>query len=260
MASRRDRPAAAARDRRRRGRPLHWLGCGRPGFGRPGFGRPGFGRPGFGALALLAALLLSGLPPARLAAERPGGAAQLVQAPAPVVGVVNAASFEPLDRALPVTVQPLDDTDLNLQIRDQILAELRQGAYRVSDPAALELSFDSSVEQGRIPARELSLGHLDAGSEKDAQSGTGVDVEVNVWSSSQDSVLGGRKEAEGKRKVSQFHINAELRSLRDGTLIWRGDVFADMDLSGPEQLSGQLVLPLVASLGRTVRNQPFGAR
>jgi hypothetical protein len=214
-------------------------------------------RPGRAPALLFSALLLSGLADG---AARAGGTPQLSQAAPPVVGVVNTASYEPLDKSLPVKVLALNDTDLNLQIREQIADEMRHAAYRVTEPAALELSFDSSVEQGQFPARDLSLGHLEAGSERRGKSDTGVDVEVNVWSSSQDSVLGGRKEAEGKRKVNQFHINAELRDLRSGTLIWRGDVLADMGLAGARQISAQLVAPLVASLGRTVRNEPFGGR
>ena len=175
------------------------------------------------------------------------------------VGAVNSSAFEAFDSGRALKVVPLDDTDLNLQIRDQIVQELVRAAYGTSGEGQLELSFDTAVEQGQIPSRQLSLGRVEAGSELDAQSDPGVDVEVNVWSSSQDSVLGGRKEAEGKRKTNQFRITAELRDVAARTLLWRGEVVSEMGLEQPEQLSAAMVGPLVDSLGRTVRNRPLGA-
>ncbi len=193
------------------------------------------------------------------ASDRP----QLAQSPGDGLGVVNSTRYENLDTSLPIKVLALDDTNHNLRLRDEMIVRLEGASYGLSDQADLELSFDTEVVQGHFESAQPSLGKLEAGTNTGVgrrSTDTGVDVEVNVWSSTQDSVLGGRKSAGGKRVVSQFRIFAILQDLRSGTRLWEGDVRAPLGQSDPERLSRSMIAPLIEALGRTVKHEPVELR
>lgn len=179
------------------------------------------------------------------------------------VAMVNSQSYEVFDGAAAVKVVPENDSDLNLTFRSRMQDALRQSSRAVSDDGSLELLFDSSVVQGQFSTTKPSLGRLKAGTDTglgNRSTDTGVDVEVNVWSSSQDSVLGGRKASDDKRVVNQFLITASLRDRRSGKRLWDGEVRSPMGQSDPERLGQAMIGPLIESLGRTVQNEIFQVR
>ena len=179
------------------------------------------------------------------------------------VGLLNTKMYHRLDSAVPIRVVALDDTNLNLDLRERMVRRLQDANFVLSEQAPLELTFDNEVVQGTFESAQPSLGRLEAGTSTGVgrrSTDTGVDVNVNVWSSTQDSVLGGRKSTGGKRMASQFRIFAVLQDRRSGTRIWEGDVRAMMTQSDLERLGRSMVIPLVDSLGQTVRRERIELR
>ena len=211
-------------------------------------------------LCLAAAAAAGPVSAGSVEADRP---LQLAEGLSEGTGVLNTKSYHGIDTGRPVSVVALDDTDLNLKFRAQIIDQLRTAGYSVVDQADLELSFDNEVMQGAIESSGPSLGRLEAGTNTGVgrrSTDTGVDVNVNVWSSSQDSVLGGRKSGGSTRTASQLRVFAVLQDRRSGIRLWEGDARAVMSQSNPDRLGRAMVPPLVEALGQTVRREPFELR
>ncbi len=98
---------------------------------------------------------------------------------------------------------------------------------------------------------EANLGRFEA---NDA----GAQVNLNIWSSSRDSLFGGRQKAGApSRKVNLLHMNVVLRDRETGKTLWQGDAYCEILTADQTRIAGSMVAPLTASLGRSVTGQPF---
>ncbi|WP_299619889.1 hypothetical protein [Pelagibius sp.] len=184
------------------------------------------------------------------AAAQDGSGAALETSSAP--GMLNTQSFKPLPDGIGIHVAPYDDNELNLLLKEDFEAQLTaQERAEIKDDA--EARFLLLFEAKVVPTEDLpqgpSLGSARAGS-------TGVDVNVNVWSSTQDSVLGGRQ---GSQEIgsSSFHINATLRDRESREVIWQGDAYHLLLAPDTERIARSMVPPLVERLGRSASHEPF---
>ncbi len=182
---------------------------------------------------------------ANLAAAQP--AAQLV--PNGVPGFVNTVALGRVAPDRPIAVTPFDDDDLGLAIKTRFEEELRRVGRPVAGSAALTLSFETRVIQGRISRTAGNMGRFEGNSE-------GLRLDLNIWSTTQDSLLGGSR-AEESRQASLFHMNAVLRDRDSGKILWQGDAYCDLRVADALRIGNSMVGPLVANLGRSVRQQPF---
>lgn len=185
-----------------------------------------------------------------------GAAAQQSTSTAPVLGnkpgLLVTRVFKKPPEKLTVSVTPYDDSDLNLRLKQDFEAQLAaQDRARVetASGAAYLLLFETEVVPADAVPRGPSLGAANV-------TESGVDVNVNVWSSSKDSVLGGRQQ-DGDVGSNVFHINAVLRDRGSGDVTWQGDAY--YELSGPasERVARGMVAPLVQKLGQSVAHEAF---
>lgn len=205
-----------------------------------------FGRiPG---LALVLALAAGGAAAAGAAME----GAQLAQlGPNGAPGIINSVDFRPVDPMAEVTVRPLDDSKESLEIKRRFDGALRQSGYKVSDTTAdTELSFETAVIEGRFSDGGRNIGRFEGSSDR------GVNFQLNLWSSTEDSVLGGRQKRDGRR-ANVFHMNVVLRDRTSGTILWQADAFCEMLIPDTGRIAASMVPPLVESIGRTVKGKPF---
>ncbi len=201
---------------------------------------------------LAGALTLVALGPAALGAGTAESALQFAQlAPNGAPGIVTTVALGDLLDGQPIAVTPFADDDLSLSVKARFEAALRAAGRPVSDSAPLTLSFDIKMIEGRLTGAEANLGRFEA---NDA----GVQLNLNIWSSSQDSLLGGRQTAGApSRGVNLFHMNVVLRDRESGKILWQGDAYCEMLIADQARIAGSMVAPLTASLGRSVRAQPF---
>lgn len=195
-------------------------------------------------------LLLAMLPAGAPAQQAPAGGAEAAAPRAP--GMLTTRAFSQPPQGLAVFVAPYDDSELNLKLQGDFegrLADKLGARVTPERTASFLFLFESEV----VPA-EQAPGRPSLGSARVDEGG--AEVNVNVWSSSQDSVLGGRQQA-GELGSSVFHINAVLRDKASGEVVWQGDAY--YDLSGPEteRVARALVAPLVDKMGQSVVREPL---
>ncbi len=200
---------------------------------------------------LAGALMLVALGPGSAgagAAESPRQLAQLAANGAP--GIVTTVALGDLTDG-PIAVTPFADDDLSLSVKARFEVALRAAGRMVADSAPLTLSFDTRVIAGRFTQAEANLGRFQADDD-------GMQLNLNIWSSSQDSLLGGRQKAAApSRKVNLLHMNVVLRDRETGRILWQGDAYCEMLTADRARIAGSMVAPLIASLGRSVTGLAF---
>ncbi len=201
---------------------------------------------------LAGALMLMALGPGSAGAGNLEPRLQLAQLAANgAPGIVTTVAFGDLPDGQPVAVTPFDDDDLSLSVKARFEAALRAAGRPLSDSAPLTLSFDTKIIEGRWSGSEATLGRFEANDE-------GVQINLNIWSSSQDSLLGGRQSAGApSRKVSLLHMNVVLRDRETGKTLWQGDAYCEMLTADQERIAGSMIAPLIASLGRSITGYSF---
>jgi len=180
------------------------------------------------------------------------GSPQIAQlGPNGAPGVVRAVSFGPLPDAAAVTILAEEDDDLNNQIKDLLLRELAAEDRTVAADAPLELLFRSGQVESVVEGQRPSLGRLEAGTDR------GVDFRMNVWSTNEDSVLGGRRQRQAGSRTNVFQISLTLRDRQTGKTLWQGDSYCEMLTGDKLRLSRSMLPPLVSQIGQTVKDAPF---
>jgi hypothetical protein len=167
-------------------------------------------------------------------------------------GLLTARAFRAAPAEAAIAVTPYDDSGLNLRLKQDFEAALEAGQRgRVESRAEADymLLFETEVVPAAALTRAPSLGsaRVDEG---------GAEVNVNVWSSSQDSVLGGRQERP-ELGSSAFHINAVLREAGSGAVVWQGDAYYRLTGPDTERVARAMVGPLIEKMGQTVVRESF---
>lgn len=167
-------------------------------------------------------------------------------------GMVTAQTFQAPPAGFSVAVAPYDDSELNLKLKADFETALagRWQARKAEEPAAaFLLLFESEVVPANLAPPPPSLGSA-------RLSDGGAEVNVNVWSSSQDSVLGGRQQAP-EAGTNVFHINAVLRNRKSGEVAWQGDAYYVLREPATERVARALVSPLVDRIGQSIVREPL---
>ena len=162
---------------------------------------------------------------------------------------ITATLFAETAPVLPVSVDVYDDSELNLRLRDDFEAALKSRGVTVDPSAPLVLMLDLQVRQGQIERTGPTLGR--------AETNLGeAQVDVNVLSNTEDSLLGGQRSQPGVRILREglVSLSAQLRDSDQPEVLWQGDAYTVMDARGLEGLAPLLVAPLADSYGRTTDN------
>lgn len=171
------------------------------------------------------------------------------QAQEPAPGALFTSSFHALPADLAVQVRPLDNSRENMDLKPRFDAALQKRAVSVQQGAGLVLNFDTEVQPMLRLGTGGTLGEARV-TERDSQ------VRINLWSTTQDSVLQGRQGAPGHAAV-RYVITVTLDDSRSGQRLWQGEArYAGSDRDQNQAFAAMVPL-LVAELGKTVRARSF---
>ena len=165
-------------------------------------------------------------------------------------GVLNAVAYREVPGELGLEVTLYDNSDLDLRVRERMELALRAAGYTVAEGAPFELLLETASRLGEIEDWAPSLGEL-------STKGGGVALQFNIWSNTQDSVIGGRQERPSTVGQLRLEMRAVLRERESGTVVWEGRAVSQSTGSDSERLATGMVGPLAESLGQTVRQQVF---
>ena len=157
-------------------------------------------------------------------------------------GELQAVSYREVSDRLSLSIILYDDTDLDLEIRDQMVAALEAAKHSVGVGPLFELELTSEFRPAALARRQPSLGEL---SSADGD----VELQMNVWSTTQDSLIGGRQSEVGRRSGSMFEISAILREKSGSDVIWEGHAIVGSEREQAELFVPRMVEALVQNIG-----------
>jgi hypothetical protein len=167
----------------------------------------------------------------------------------PSAPAVNAQLLSALPPGAAIAVEPRDDSDDNLQLRDLMIAHLTERHAAVAADAPLLLRFSTTVLSDRDAAAAAGRGG--------GGRGGGRSLTSALINGSRDT-SGGSPPARPSGGV-KHRISATLERRDGGQVLWKGDVTITGD-QNERALPAQLAAALVDNIGRTLdTRQPADA-
>lgn len=171
-------------------------------------------------------------------------------------GVLNAVSYADLPAGQPITVQPLDNSDENLEIQAEFERELAAHGYTVQPGSPLVLTFETEdrigswSEGNRRTILELEGSGAPIGQD-DAK------ARLNLFDSERGGIMNRGQGGRSAVNPSTYRLNVTIDDNGRGERLWHGWATADLQQSSGTALTRAMVPSLVQHLGQTVRSQPF---
>jgi hypothetical protein len=166
-------------------------------------------------------------------------------------GVVSGKTFAAIARGAAVSVEPEDDTDLNLRLRPVIARALRARGYRVAKNAAVRFIYNADTPETRRAKQNLRRS-AERGSlyNRDPRQRSGAIRDPFIR---QGLNLSGRplKPGEQRHLVSVIVLNDQ------GTQYWVGTAYVDGHRGDSFDITSTLSQQLVRQLGRDVKERRF---
>jgi len=192
----------------------------------------------WGLAATLAATMA--LAPQMVAAQTPAGE-----------GMVNGKTFAPIGRGAVVSVEPEDDTDLNLRLRPIIARELRARGYRVAARAAVRFIYNAETPETRRVKQNLR---------RSAERGSDVNRDPRERTGPIRNPLirrGLNLSGQPLKPGEQRHLVSVIVLNDQGSQYWVGTAHIDGRRGDSFDITSTLSQQLVRQLGRTVSNARF---
>lgn len=166
-----------------------------------------------------------------------------------VEAIVTAIMCEPLARGAATSLTAADDSDLYQSIGPRITRALDKEGHSVHAGAPLDLYYSAVESAVEVRGQGPSLGRIDVRTvNRDAR----AQLLVNVWSSSKDSIFGGRKSTSGISVSTFLIMTLELNRQDNGRCVWRGEGAVELEGVTAGQVAANLADAIAARLGQTV--------
>jgi hypothetical protein len=166
-------------------------------------------------------------------------------------GVAYASSYGPVPVGFAVTVRPWDNTNDNLRVKASFTDALSRRGIRLTEAGSpLTLNFETEIESLAMPTYGRSLGQVQ-GRNWDSR------VRMNLWSNSQDSVVGGRRGADSAFATTRYILRATLDDQRTGQRLWQGEASYTGASNDQAGTFAAMAPVLVDGFGETLRPRTF---
>jgi len=168
--------------------------------------------------------------------------------------LINAVSYEKFGQDLPISVRPLDNSDINLALQKTIEDSLRAKGYTVLDNAGLVFSFDTENVSGAWSnAGDRQL--IELKNQDGTPHSNNPEVRLNLFNSSRGGVFNPGRPGTSQVTPTIYRLNATLENSANGQRLWEGWTKAELGLADEATLSRAMVPILLNALGKTIRQK-----
>jgi len=192
----------------------------------------------WGATAMLVVLCLQPTPPA--IAQTAAGS-----------GMVTGKTFAPVARGSAVSVEPEDDTDLNLRLKPVIAAALKARGYRIVANAKVRFIYNAESPETRRLKRNLR---------RSAERGSAVNRDPRQRTGPIRNPLirqGLNLSGQPLKPGDERHLVSVIVLNDSGSQYWVGTAHVDRNPGDSFGITSTLSRQLVRNLGRTVKAGRF---
>jgi hypothetical protein len=199
--------------------------------------------------ALLIVIALFATIPAR--AQGPAGSEDSAQ------GYLNAFACGTLPQPVRIHVEVMDNTDENLKLKDLLERRLRSNGVVLSEAATLVLSLEAAVSRQATRLKPGDMVDVRIGRDEPNLGQEGyARVHMNIWSTTRDSLLTGRRSTVEEEGFDLVRLRASLNSREDGRCLWQGEIVHELGGEAPYRFAPKLIPLLADSLGKAVSRKP----
>lgn len=134
--------------------------------------------------------------------------------------IVSSQVCDPIPAGAAMRLSPADDADLYKWIDKPLRHALNKAGHPISDGGSVDVYY--AITEAPVAYRKdgPSLGRLEVDT---TRSGQRALLLLNVWSTREDSILGGRKSKSGARFATYLFVSFEINDKQSGKCLWRGE-------------------------------------
>jgi hypothetical protein len=177
-------------------------------------------------------------------------AAQSADKSAPTV---TGQQVAPIPSSLAIAIEPRDDTDANLRLRDQMMRQLAAQRRLVAADGPLLLRFSTEAQWNVGPRAGESSGDAIVASDR------APDPATTLGYSDVDRLMGGQSGAPTGTLSNRYQLRATLERRDGGQLLWEGTATGSLGEGSEQRLSAELATMLIESLLRSLTAPPVPA-
>ncbi len=134
--------------------------------------------------------------------------------------IVSTKICDPIPAGAAMRLSPADDADLYKWVDEPLRHALKKAGHPISDGGSVDVYY--AITEAPVAYRKdgPSLGRLEVDT---TRSGQRALLLLNVWSTREDSILGGRKSKSGSRFATYLFMTFEINDKQTGKCLWRGE-------------------------------------
>lgn len=168
--------------------------------------------------------------------------------------MLNAVNYVDKPVGKTVSVEIFNDSPINIALKEQFEAELRNQGYTVQDGAQFIVSIDTRDTSGSWTGGG-STSIIDIANQDNHTGTDSPKVRMRIFDTQRGGLLN-KKQETGVTEVSpsEFRIDATVEDRSNGRRMWEG--WTIMGIEGGDNTIAQhaMVAPLVSNIGKTVRD------
>lgn len=156
---------------------------------------------------------------------------------------LTAVGYAVIPEGAAFRLQAMEDTELNQHVLRLLATELHARNYEVRTEAPFVVTIDTEPAWVARPARG-DLGEFDI------DSGLELEFMVNLWSTTERSLLGGAEKATAIDK--DYRLGLSIHDVEHGHYVWIGEVVDLREGQNPFIAGQVMVSTLLDAMGETV--------